>query len=154
MKSWQKYTLAGIVGAILGGVGTTFVYWNWTVNTLFPVTDLFAVAQANSWVSAGRNSGDSSKYEDALHAYISVIDTAIQRDVTEANQRVYRNDKALALIRLSALAASRGARDEAENLSAEATSLFCGERQSAECNPDSLSELARKIDQSGIGGGQ
>jgi len=146
MKPALRYTLVAIGGLVIGALGGTLFSWRYAISTWVPVTDLFVVVQASAWTSASRASENPAAYEDALRAYLSVLDTAIERDSTAVNRRMYAGDKALSLIRLSDIVAKRGAKDEANSLREQAASL-CPVYGLAGCNADTLADLVNKLDQ-------
>jgi len=145
MRPWIRYSLIGAAGAVVGALIAVGLLWRWMVTTWVPVTDTFVVAQAATWISATRSSADSTAYEDALRAYLSVLDTAIVRDSAGVNVRMLRSDKALTLVRMADLAARRNAQAEALALRQEAEAL-CPVYGLNPCNADALSDLGRKLD--------
>ena len=143
MKPVLRYALVGVSGIAIGVLGGAVLAWRYITTTWLPVTDLFVVVQAATWSTASRGR-DPAAYEDALRAYIRVLDTAMQRDSTGENRRIYTGDKALTLMRLSELVERRGAEEDAERLRQEAGALCPGFYNG--CNVDSLADLVRKLD--------
>jgi hypothetical protein len=133
--------LVGIAGAVIGAAGAMLFLWHWAISTWVPVSDLFSVVQASVWVSTTRENANASAYEDALRTYLAVLDTAIERDSSGVNQRMYRSDKALTLVRLSKVVSARAAGDAAAQLRVEAAAL-CPVFGLADCNADTLADLA------------
>ena len=143
MSQVIRMALVGAIGIVIGAVGGAMWAWHYITTSWLPVTDLFVVVQAGTWTTASRG-GDPAAYEDALRAYVRILDTAMQRDYSRENKRIYAGDKALTLMRLSQLVERRGAAADAQRLRQEAGSL-CPNFYSG-CNIDSLTELVQKLD--------
>ena len=153
MKPAVRYAIVAIACVLVGALGGGYFAWRWAITKWVPVTDLFTVVQASTWTAASRDSGDPSAYEDALRAYLAVVDTAIERDSTGVNRRMYLGDKALGLVRLADVVEKRGAQGDSVTLRQQAAAL-CPVYGLADCNAESLSVLAKKLDQVFTGGKQ
>jgi len=145
MRPVLQYAIVATAGIAIGAVGGALFSWRYAITTWVPVTDLFVVVQASAWTTASRSNGDPAAYEDALRAYLRVLDTAMQRDSTNENRAIYLRDKALTLVRLSDVVQKRGAREEANSLRHQAEAL-CPAYGRNDCNAASLSELVKKLD--------
>src|SRR4030095_8187342 len=126
--------LGGAAGYAIGRSGAS------GTNTM---TDFFTVAQSrySSFLFVISKDRNREAREDDLNAYLAFLD-ARSRDEGVANAAAFAFDRALARIRLSQLAQSRGATQAAARLSEQAD-LDCSSTALPDCSANNLLRVAR-----------
>ena len=129
--------LGGAAGYAIGRSGAS------GTNTMI---DFFTVAQSrySSFLFVIRKDRNREAREDDLNAYLAFLDTR-SRDAGVANAATFAFDRALARIRLSQLAQSRGATQAAARLSEQADA-DCASTALPDCSANNLLRVVRDRD--------
>lgn len=105
-----------VVFAAGGGVGT-YVGYRIAEAKAFAY-EMAEMSRHSADLQAQRTKGSGVAYEDALKSYLASLDMRSRGPAPIFPDKVYATDSALAYVRLSMLAANRGAKDEAASSAA------------------------------------
>jgi hypothetical protein len=132
-----------LIFAVGGGVGT-YVGYRIAEAKAF-AHEMAEVSRHSEHLQAQRAKGSDIAYEDALKAYLASLDLRSRGPSPMFADNVYATDSALAYVRLSMLAAKRGAQEEASTYLKKAADL-CPRIGAWDCSAVALREMVIRLD--------
>ena len=115
--------------------------------------DMAETAYYSAFIEAQMSEGTNATREEALRAFLAVIEKRKGHWTPTFSEKGYAVDAALTNARLSALAQKRGATREAQEYLNRAAS-FCPQIGWQDCSAEKILAFAQRLDKHGLFGGK
>jgi hypothetical protein len=109
------------------------------------------VVHLSAYLSAQRSEGTDAAYEEALKAFLLVLDKRQGNWSPTRPDSVYAVDRALTYARLAMLARRRGAEKEASEYT-DQSAVLCRRLGSQTCSGEQIAAAAARLDKTALSG--